>query len=111
MTTRSIFSKIIAREIPAKIIAENDDVIVIEDIAPKARIHYLIIPKQEIRDIQSIAQDQFAIAGKLFAMAQQLSKTVPGADHFRIVINNGERAGQRVFHLHLHFLAGEKLHD
>lgn len=109
--TKSIFSRIIAREIPAKIIAENDDIIVIEDVAPKARIHYLIIPKVEIRDIQSMTVEQLDIAGKLFAMAQQLSKTIPGAEHFRIVINNGERAGQRVFHLHLHFLAGEKMHD
>lgn len=108
---KSIFSKIIAREVPAKIVAENEDVIVIEDIAPKAPIHYLIIPKIEVRDIQSMTPDELPIAGKLFAMAQQLSKTVPGASHFRIVINSGERAGQRVFHLHLHFLAGEKMHD
>lgn len=106
---KSIFSKIIAREIPATIIAENDDVIVIQDIAPKAPIHYLIVPKIEVRDIQSLTEEQLPIVTKLFAMAQHLSKTVEGASHFRIVINSGERAGQRVFHLHLHFLAGEKM--
>lgn len=111
MTVKSIFSKIIAREIPAKIIAENNDVIVIQDIAPKAPIHYLIIPKLEVRDIQSMGPEQLIAAAHLFAMAQELSRTIPGAEHFRIVINNGERAGQRVFHLHLHFLAGEKMHD
>ncbi|HBL98122.1 TPA: histidine triad nucleotide-binding protein [Candidatus Dependentiae bacterium] len=108
---KSIFSKIIAREIPAKIIAENDEVIVIEDIAPKAAIHYLIIPKLEVRDIQSLAAQDFQVVEPIFKMAQQLSRTVPGAEHFRLLINNGERAGQRVFHLHVHFLAGQLLGD
>lgn len=108
---KSIFSKIIDREIPAKIITENGRVIVIEDIAPKAPIHYLIIPKIPIRDIQSIPATEMSVLVDLFEMAQQLSKTVPGAEHFRIVINSGERAGQRVFHLHLHFLAGGVMHD
>ncbi|MCL5437065.1 MAG: HIT domain-containing protein [Candidatus Dependentiae bacterium] len=108
---KSIFSKIIDHEIPADIIAENEDVIVIRDIAPKAPIHLLIIPKLEVRDIQSLTPEQLPIMDKLFAMAQQLSRAVPGAEDFRIVINSGERAGQRVFHLHLHFLAGERMFD
>ncbi len=107
----SIFSKIIAREIPAKIIAENDEIIVIEDIAPKAPIHYLIIPKQEIRDIQSFEEQDFKVAGALFKMAQQLSRTVPGAKDFRLLINNGAGAGQKVFHIHMHFLAGRQMVD
>jgi len=104
---KSIFSKIIAHEIPAKIIAETDDLIVINDIAPKAEIHYLIIPKKEIRDVQSFHQGDFVLAGKMFEMAQQLSRTIPGAEQFRLVINSGEKVGQKVFHLHMHFLAGK----
>lgn len=109
--TPSIFTKIINREIPAKIIAETEDLIVIQDIAPKAPIHYLIVPKKEIRDIQSFSGEDFIYAEKMFKMAQQLSQTVPGAQQFRIVINNGPQAGQRVFHVHMHFLAGKELHD
>lgn len=108
---KSIFSRIIDREVPAKIIAENEHVIVVEDIAPKAPIHYLIIPKKEICDIQSCSEQDCFLASELFLMAQKLSREIPGAEHFRLVINNGERAGQRVFHLHMHFLAGGILHD
>lgn len=104
---KSIFSKIIAREVPANIIAETDDIIVIEDIAPKAEFHYLIIPKKELRDIQSFQEVDFALAAKMFKMAQELSRTIPGAEQFRLVINNGEAVGQRVFHIHMHFLAGK----
>lgn len=111
MNNPSIFTKIINREIPAKIVAETEDIIVIQDIAPKAPIHYLIIPKQEIKDIQSFSNNDFHYAEKMFRMAQYLSQTVPGAEEFRIVINNGHKAGQRVFHVHMHFLAGRELHD
>ena len=107
----SIFTKIIAREIPAAIVAENDDVIVIKDIAPKAPIHLLIVPKKEIRDIQACAPGDMHFITAIMTMAQQLSKTIPGAEHFRLVCNCGEQAGQRVFHLHFHFLAGQHFID
>lgn len=105
----SIFTKIINREIPAKIVDETEDLIVIQDIAPKAPIHLLIIPKKEIKDIQSFSDADFELADKMFRMAQKLSRTIPGAQQFRLVMNNGEQAGQRVFHAHLHFLAGGHL--
>jgi histidine triad (HIT) family protein len=107
----SIFTKIINREIPSKIVEETDDLIVIQDIAPKAPIHLLIIPKKEIKDIQSFADGDFHLAEKMFKMAQKLSKTIPGAEEFRIVMNNGPLAGQRVFHAHMHFLAGHQMDD
>ncbi len=107
----SIFSKIIAREVSAEIVAENESVIVIKDINPKTPIHLLIIPKKEIRDIQSFAPDDFVYAQAIFAMAQELSRTVPGAEEFRLQINSGYKAGQRVFHVHAHFLAGLEMHD
>ena len=107
----SIFTKIIAREIPAHIIAENDQLIVIEDIAPKSPIHYLIIPKREVRDVQSLTTQDLPLVQEMFAMAQWLAKNIPGADQFRLLINSGERAGQKVFHLHMHFLAGKRMED
>ncbi|MBN2267108.1 MAG: HIT domain-containing protein [Candidatus Babeliaceae bacterium] len=108
---KTIFSRIIDREIPAKIIAENNDVVVIEDIAPKAPIHYLIIPKNPIRDIQSMTESDFKLANALFRMAQQLSREISGAEHFRVLINSGTGVGQSVPHLHLHFLAGKTFSD
>lgn len=107
----SIFTKIINREIPAKIIDETEDLIVLQDIAPKAPIHYLIVPKKEIKDVQSFSNEDFHYAEKMFRMAQKLSQTVPGAQDFRIVINSGAGAGQQVFHVHMHFLAGKQMHD
>jgi len=106
-----IFCKIIAKQIPSTVIAENDDILVIKDIAPKAPIHYLIIPKKHIKDLSSLASSDCCYGSKMMKMAQELSKTIPGASDFHFLINNGYNAGQRVFHLHAHFLSGEMLHD
>jgi len=104
-----IFCKIIAKEIPATVIKETDDILVIKDIAPKTPIHYLIIPKKHIADLQSLQDADKALACNMFFMAQELSKNLPGSKAFRLVSNNGHEAGQRVFHIHLHFLAGKEL--
>ena len=102
-----IFCEIIEKKKPATIIAENDDVLVVQDIAPKAPIHYLIIPKKHIKDIQSFLPQECCYGSKMMRMAQYLSATVKSASDFKFLINNGHAAGQRVFHLHAHFLAGK----
>lgn len=109
MEIRSVFEKIITREVPADIVAETDDLIVIKDIHPRAPIHLLIIPKRAIKDISSMEHRDAFLAGKIFLMAKELSQTIPGARDFRLVINNGSQVGQSVFHLHCHFLAGQKM--
>jgi len=102
-----IFCRIIARTIPATIINETDTLIVIKDIAPSAPIHYLIIPKKHIIDLASFsAEDRDTLASDIFACAQTLSKSCPDAKDFRLSVNNGYAAGQRVLHVHFHFLAG-----
>ncbi len=109
MSDSCIFCKILARQIPSSIIAENDYVFVLKDIAPKAPIHYLIIPKKHISDIASLTQDDKLIAASILYMAQHLSKTVDGAQSFKLINNNGTSVGQSVFHIHFHFLAGSRL--
>lgn len=103
-----IFCKIISKQIPSKIIQQTDDILVIEDIAPKAPLHYLIIPKQHITDIQSLSDTDAKLAGKLLMMARNLSKELDDID-FKLVVNSGPQAGQHVMHLHFHFLAGEQM--
>ena len=105
-----IFCKIIANQIPSKRIQETDDIIVIADIAPKAPIHYLIIPKKHIKNIQSCTDIDQAMLGKILLMAKTLSQQLSGNQEFKLIANNGASVGQSVFHLHFHFLAGKSLH-
>ena len=102
----TLFLKIINRELPAEIIYENEFVIVIKDIHPQAPIHYLIIPKKQFKTISDIPSNEFIYIDELFKAAQQLSKTIKNAEEFKLIINNGEKAGQCIFHLHMHFLSG-----
>ena len=112
MTNQScIFCKIIARQLPSKVIAETEDIIVIDNIAPKTPIHYLIIPKKHVADINDLTQADTKLAGEMMLMAKQLSEGLSGSQAFRLSVNNGADAGQVVFHLHLHFLAGMKFSD
>jgi len=104
-----LFCDIIAGKIPSKKIDETDSILVIEDIAPKVPIHYLIIPKKHITDIQSLTKSDEQLAADLLFMAKKLSSELPHNGDFKLVINSGKDAGQRIFHLHLHFLSGKKL--
>ncbi|MES1224596.1 MAG: HIT domain-containing protein [Bacteroidota bacterium] len=101
-----IFCKIVAGQVPTTIIKETDDLIVIKDRAPKAPIHYLIIPKNHVENIQAASSEDLAIGASIFLMAKKLSSELSENQDFKLVMNNGFKAGQRVFHMHVHFLAG-----
>jgi histidine triad (HIT) family protein len=109
MESDCIFCSIIARTVPANIVAENDDVLVIKDHSPKARIHYLIMPKTHYKDLQ--ATQKCDVACSMMSMARKIASEDPVAAEYRLMLNNGYNAGQRVFHLHMHFLAGSALPD
>ncbi len=106
-----VFCKIIARKLPAEIVAETDDVIVIKDIYPKAPIHYLIIPKKHITDLRSLEQADMSVVGKILLMVKKIAEQLSGSKAFRLISNNGLDVGQTVFHLHFHFLSGKKMLD
>lgn len=106
-STPSVFSKIIAREIPATIVAEDDRVIAIEDIAPKAPVHVLVVPKTEqYANVGELVAGDPDLLAHVVATAQRIADERADGQ-FRLVFNTGEAAGQTVFHVHAHVLAGE----
>jgi histidine triad (HIT) family protein len=109
--TKTIFEKIIDKEFPSNIIYEDDKCIAIEDIAPKAPIHILIIPKKPIRKLSEAKKNDELLLGRLMIVVTKVAKQLNIQDAFNIVINNGEAAGQTVFHLHIHLLAGKNFSE
>lgn len=106
----TLFGKIIAREIPADIVYEDDCCLAFRDINPQAPVHVLLIPKEEIAKLADASADHQALMGHLLLKAGEIARRLGVGDAFRLVINNGAGAGQTVFHLHLHILAGRPLH-
>ena len=102
-----IFCKIVAGEIPAKKLYEDDDVLAFWDIAPQAPVHFLVIPKKHIPGPIDVAETDDKLIGKLIRVGSQLAKENGTGDAFRIIFNNGANAGQVVFHIHLHILGGK----
>jgi len=109
--TKTIFEKIIDRELPSKVVYEDDKCIAIEDIAPKAPIHILIIPKKPIQKLSEAIKDDEALLGHLMMTVKKVAEQLDVQDAFNVVINNGEKAGQTVFHLHIHLIAGKNFSD
>lgn len=108
--SKTLFEKIIAREIPANIVYEDDRVIAFHDVKPQAPVHVLIIPKKPIPRIAEAKPEDHAVLGHLMLkageVARQLGLTKKG---FRLVFNNGPDAGEAVPHLHCHIIGGRKL--
>lgn len=106
----TLFEKIVAREIPAKIIAEDDDLIVFYDVNPQAPVHVLLVPKKPIPRLAEAVQEDARVLGKLLLKAQETAKALGISETgFRIVINSGRDGGETVPHLHVHLLGGRPL--
>ncbi|MDR0742248.1 MAG: HIT domain-containing protein [Puniceicoccales bacterium] len=105
---KTIFEKIISREIPADIVFENDIAVIIRDINPQASVHVLIIPKRRIDRIEAAQDKDAELLGKLLIMARDFAKS-HNLIGFRLVINNGKQAGETVSHLHIHLLSGRPM--
>jgi len=108
MNEECIFCKIIKGEIPAKKLYEDDELLAFWDIAPQAPKHFLVIPKLHISGPGSVAEEHEQLIGRLIRKGGELAAQ-NGVNHFRLVMNNGEEAGQTVFHLHMHVLGGRPM--
>jgi histidine triad (HIT) family protein len=106
----TIFQKIIRREIPAKIIFEDDDAIAFHDINPQAPVHVLIVPKKTIPRLDEATEADRVLLGKLLQVAAELAAKLGIAKSgYRVVINSGPDAGESVPHLHVHLLGKRAL--
>jgi histidine triad (HIT) family protein len=106
----TIFTKIINKEIKADILYESERVLAFKDINPQAPVHVLIIPKEEIPKINNLeSQKHSQLLAEMFDAANKIAKDLNIDDGFRLVINSGEKAGQSVFHLHMHLLGGRQM--
>ena len=107
----TLFERIIAREIPATIVHEDDRTIVLRDIHPQAPVHLLVIPKKPLARLNEASEEDEALLGHLLRVAAKAARLEGlGATGFRVVINNGPDAGETVPHLHVHVLGGRALH-
>ena len=106
----TLFAKIINREIPADIVYEDEWCLAFRDINPQAPIHLLLIPKQPIDRLVNAQPDDQALLGHLLLAVGKITRQFKIENAFRLVVNNGADAGQTVFHLHLHILAGRPFH-
>lgn len=102
-----IFCKVIAGEIPGKIIYRDKDVIAFYDISPKAPVHFLVVPVKHLPSLREAKNEDNILLGKLLLTAAKIAEDLKIAGSgYKVVMNNGKDAGQLVFHLHLHVLGG-----
>jgi histidine triad (HIT) family protein len=106
---KTIFKRIIDKEIPAKLLYEDDRCLAFHDITPQAPTHVLVIPKKEITGVAAINEEDAPLVGHLLFVVRKLAEQLQLGDGYRVVINNGPAAGQTVDHLHLHLIGGRSL--
>ncbi|MBE7068236.1 MAG: histidine triad nucleotide-binding protein [Clostridiales bacterium] len=106
-----IFCKIVAGEIPSPRLYEDEKMIVIRDIEPKAKLHYLCIPKTHFALLSEMDTEKAEILKHCFSVIPALEEKLGLQEGYRVIINQGENGGQTVKHLHIHLLGGEKLAD
>ncbi len=104
-----VFCKIVAGEIPSQKLYEDEEMIVIRDIEPKAKVHCLCIPKEHFALLEEMDERRALIVKRALQKIPALKKTLGVEDGFRLVVNQGANAGQSVPHLHIHILGGEPL--
>jgi histidine triad (HIT) family protein len=107
--SKTIFQKIIDREIPADIVFEDDHCLAFRDVSPQAPTHLLVIPKKPIVSIAQLADEDAALLGHLWLTIRNLAQQLQLGRGYRVVVNCGEEGGQTVDHLHFHLLGGRAM--
>ena len=107
--SKTIFKRIIDREIPAKIVYEDDLCLAFEDINPQAPVHILVIPKKEIGSLDDLTESDAALMGHLLVVVRKLAAERKLGGGYRVVANCGPDAGQSVSHVHFHLLGGRTM--
>jgi histidine triad (HIT) family protein len=107
--TECVFCKIINKEIDSSIVFEDDDVLAINDINPLAPVHILLMPKKHIANLDDMQESDQGLLGYIQFRAREIARQVGLDGNFRLMTNCGEKAGQRVFHLHYHLLGGKDM--
>ncbi len=108
MADNCLFCKIVTGDIPAEKLYEDGDILAFRDIAPQAPVHFLVIPKKHIKGPSAVTLEDDAVIGKMMRVGNEIA-TKEGLEHYRMVFNNGEKAGQTVFHIHMHILGGRSM--
>lgn len=108
MTGKSVFQRIIDREIPADIVYEDDQCIAFKDIHPAAPVHVLVVPKRPIATLNDVTPEDEPVMGHLFTAIKAVAEKLGLTGGYRVVINCGPDAGQEVMHVHCHLLGGRK---
>ncbi len=109
MSEPTIFKRIIDKEIPAKIVYEDDLCLAFEDVAPQAPTHVLVIPKKEIASVDALTDEDAALVGHLWMVIRDLAEKFDLGQGYRVVVNCGVDGGQAVDHLHYHLLGGRRM--
>jgi histidine triad (HIT) family protein len=109
MSEKTIFKRIIDREIPARIVYEDEQALAFHDVNAQAPVHVLVIPKKEIPSLAQAGEEDAALLGHLLLVARKLAGDLKLDKGFRVVINSGPDAGQTVDHLHVHLLGGRAM--
>lgn len=104
-----LFCQIVAQEIPAELVHQDERAVVIRDLNPQAPTHLLVLPRAHLESLDDAAQKDEALLGHLLRVAARVANAAGLPDGYRTVINNGAGAGQSVFHLHIHVLGGRSL--
>uniref|UniRef100_A0A0A9X3V6 Histidine triad nucleotide-binding protein 1 n=1 Tax=Lygus hesperus TaxID=30085 RepID=A0A0A9X3V6_LYGHE len=105
----TIFGKILRKEIPAKLIHEDDKCIAFHDVSPQAPVHFLVIPRKPIDMLSNAEEEDSALLGHLMITAKKVAKAQGLENGFRLIVNNGKDGAQSVYHLHIHVMGGRQM--
>lgn len=110
MVQDCLFCKIFAREIPAKEVFRDEEIVAFEDIRPVAPVHVLVIPKEHIPSVHDLTPTQSGMLGRMIEVANRIAdERKIDRDGYRLVFNTGPQAGQSVYHVHMHLLGGRAM--